>query len=321
MKHTLSLSLLASLMLAQCGGEVSTAPARVVVAAPSPAQAPSVVAPTAWLWSGAGEAARTVELAPDGTVRATESGIVMHTRSDAWRVVREGVTVRTAPCDMAFGEGPAAIEPAGEGTSERVTLRRERDGAVQVVYDPAHAASQPDEEPPHTLTETVSVRATVGPYLFLRVDTQAYVCGAAHENAAARAIVWDVRAGHAVDLASAVEDLGAARDAAWTALEASDRAQGGGVLLEDLSAREGVDLGEMLPRYDRSGELRFGYRMAVETCFACGDGEWSSYTTTTELAGRVGPAVFAPWRAAPTSVVRFLAAHPEVEARGWSQDG
>jgi hypothetical protein len=72
-----------------------------------------------------------------------------------------------------------------------------------------------------------------------------------------------------------------------------------------------------VPVLDASG-ARFLAQVTRESCYACGDGAWSSYTRSVRVPAEPPAAIAGVARAMPPAVRAFARARPDLELGGWS---
>jgi len=307
-------SLVASLLALSClvvSGCTSAAVAPVAVRIPA-ANGARVAPPIARdravvrAWVREMDAVRTVSLDASGNEIGTESGIVLATKGGVARVIKERVAVTTERCEEFDDQGDPLPRdqwgPAGPGEGTRLTLLLPGNRKV-VLADPEamEGASEIDH--------TADVVASVGPYLFVRQSTYSYACGA-HGATSAEAAVYDVERGEEVQLGpTATEEI-----------ELKKRASRAFVTDDDVDEPTPNDeVGITEARVDwTGGRLGFAYQLTTSTCYACGDGAWSSYTKSVSLDAPSLPAALSGHREVPAPVKKWLAAHPGATLGGFT---
>ncbi len=150
--------------------------------------------------------------------------------------------------------------------------------------------------------------ALIGPYLLVEECTWQYNCGAAHGNTECEV--------HALDLdrrAPAMLDWSALRAAApRAAFDAAAQTLATDAEGDEADPNEVAVVG-FATRWDAAG-VELSLRLVISTCYACGNGEWSSYTSGANLPTRsLAPALQA-YAAAPPLVQRWLAGLPAASA-------
>jgi hypothetical protein len=153
--------------------------------------------------------------------------------------------------------------------------------------------------------------ASLGPYLFVEQSTYAYACGA-HGFTMASFVVWDIEKARTIDLISQIPN----REAlfAEAARQLAEEATDGHGTFGDGKA----EITEVLPVVEGSGKVAWQVQLTVPTCYACGDGLWSSYTHSVRVK-TPAPAPLASFRELPSQVVMFLSHHPGLTLGGWSE--
>jgi hypothetical protein len=283
------------------------------------------------VWTGAEGAPReTWVLDAQGRVIEHGPGVRIAVRDRSWQWKEAALPVKTHACPRYDDDGNELAEagsPPEAGTAVRATLER-LDGA-----EGDEVVSPESDEGAQEIEQTVTLVATVGPYLFVRDSTYAYTCGA-HGNVGVSFLVWDAERHAAVwsSPASDGEDIvGAAGPAdADGPLEAplvNDvrvRALAALGVDEDVSSfgddgKIETDLTEIVPAYaGPDGSLSVSLQFTAASCYACSDGAWSSYTKSTLQPLATLPAWLRPWATPPESVRAFLREHPELAIGGWS---
>jgi hypothetical protein len=270
----------------------------------------------------------------DAQGRVIERGpgvrIAVRGRSWQWKETPQPVKTQACPRYDDGNEQADAGTPPGAGTGIRATLERVGGPEGDEIVSPE------SDEGAQEIEQTVTLVATVGPYLFVRDSTYAYTCGA-HGNVGVSFLVWDAERHRAVWSSAAAEDEDAA-DVAGTAgpadadgpLEASLVNDARVRALAALGADEDVssfgddgkietDLTEIVPAYaGPDGSLSVSLQFTAASCYACSDGAWSSYTKSTQQPLATLPGWLRPWATPPESVRAFLRAHPELAIGGWS---
>jgi len=248
---------LALCVAAGCGGGTSTGPS-VEVPRVDPPPASGLV----WIRDDAG-VDRTYWVALDGAplTGSPIDGPVWADGQALWQLVVEDVP---APLYEEEPSGEATPARSGEAVLHRVVLR-------ELVAD-ARVVALPAPEPgaAHALRHEVTLEGSVGPYLFFveRLYVEAW---GAHGAEEVRATVWDLRA--ATPAAIATD-----RELADWEPEAARLARA----LPDVEPDAGTSFAALHPRWGPEG-LAVELRVAVEACYACGDGEWSDYTRSVRI--------------------------------------
>ncbi len=321
---TRTIPLLASLLLAACADPAAPpAPSRAASEQPD-ATPPSQPAET--LPEVEGAPAPAVVEAPEERVRPVlvwgrdDEGLsytwwVEREREGGWDVV--GTTGVVVAIDGALhhwvvDEEPVATEldcelfetvpGTGEGTGARAFLERVDGGDRREVLAPAAAEARESAE----WTESVRLLGSLGPYLFVERETYSYHCGA-HGGTEHETFVWDARTGEPVELYDAGARAALERVMEPAAKQAlADESDGESLLFGDEVHRTRVR-----PVFEPNGIVRMEHQWTGATCYACSDGEWGSYTVSTQLLTDELPPAVAPHAADIGDALRFL--HGEVE--------
>lgn len=278
-------------------------PSTVTVARVGREAEPRAHAPTLLVWArDAHGAAWTYQVQPDGTAETRLEGIHLVTKSGEWTWVTQTLDVETEPCDLSLG----SRQPAQHGTATRALLvgpgHKE-----QVVVDPPLACN---EHCANELRHDVTPLASLGPYLFLAESQYSYACGA-HGSTGASFLVWDVERGRPVDVIAGIPRSSELRAEAARRF-AADEKELGGPFGEDPPS-----ITELVPVVD-GRRLAFEAQLTIDTCYACSDGAWSSYTRSVRIR-TAPPALLAPHAELPSGVAAFLSRHPDLTLGGWSE--
>lgn len=262
-------------------------------------------APTMLVWARDKQGiAWTYQVQPDGKDDARLEGIHIATQRGQWTWVTKTLDVETEPCDLSLG----SRHPAQGGTVTHASVVGS-DDREEVIVDPETGCDT--EHCPNELRHEARPVASLGPYLFVEQSTYAYACGA-HGFTDASFVIWDLDKGRAVDLVAQLPNRDAlVADAARLFSEdAADRPVFG-----DGKA----EITEVLPVVDpASRKVGFQAQLTVPTCYACGDGMWSSYTRSVRVKAPP-PTALASFSELPPQVAVFLARHPGSTLGGWSE--
>jgi hypothetical protein len=207
------------------------------------------------VWTAA--PSQTIWFDADGAERGRADGVWIRTDETLWRLEERTVSRVTTGCELGGGDRP----PPGRATAALPTLLS-ADRQTRVVPWPTELEGTDEYA---TWDERTVVVASLGDRLFFLDYTDAYACGA-HGNQGVAAATYDLPARRLTSTAPrpAEPRLAALADAALT--EPVDR----------LDA-DGWQIGATVPSWtgDRLGARHLVF---VSTCYACGNGEWSSYT-------------------------------------------
>ncbi len=306
-----------SLILTACGPELFTDvdPANLAL------QRPGAFVVFGWLGEGEARRPLSVFLDEEGRELSREPALVIRTAAGdlLWR--DEEVATPTQPC-MAFcdEDGCHGSNEHGPGIDVRAVLAP-RAGAPVPVVEP-----MPIEPPgidvfyPREHRRTVELEGAVGPFLFLREQTYEDACGV-HGLGSVRRKVFSLEERRVIELAPDAQDLEHARSSAPGLFdaEAAEHAADDGAIGGDEGTPEPseVTLTGLIPRLGRDG-LSLSYQLSAEACYACSRGDADDYTRSIRVLARRLPAALAPHAEVPPAVLRFLAAHPELRAGGFS---
>lgn len=235
---------------------------------------------------------------------------------------REGVVVSDGATLRAFDVKSRAVRnrSCGRGFHTDPSHAAEARLVALVSREPARrllAVDVPREQGQYD--RGFSVEAGMGPLLLVNEYSYDFSCGA-HGSSGTTAHVFDVRDGSTATLLSE-EDLRAVTEA--HSGEAMAR------LREELGA-DGTDPSEIMfsdaprvvtlePYLEDDGTVGVRYLFVVDTCYACGDGDWGSYLRGTWIESDRLPArlqgVYVP-RAAVEAAHAALA-HTELRGFSW----
>ena len=221
------------------------------------------------------------------------SGIEIATRTGTWRWITDEVTVATEPCDDE--------SPPQEGSSTRAALARSPK-VKQVIFDP------PTTTEATVLSGSVDLVGSLGPLLFIEQGESTYNCGAAHGGHSASFLVWDAERAEAVDV---LKDLPDEQEIFARAVEAFAAAEE-----PEKVDDQSFEITELRPVF-HDGELSFEAQVTIDACYACSDGNWSSYTKSVRVPAEI-PEVAVPYAHVPPEVARFAKEHPELTIGGFS---
>jgi hypothetical protein len=245
----------------------------------------------------------TYQVQPDGASGARLEGVHVASKRGTWTWVTQTIDVETEPCDLSLG----ARHPAQSGTVTRASLVRAQ-GQEQLVVDPP---ARCDDHCPNELHHDVHPVGSVGPYLFVEQSQYTYACGA-HGATATSFLVWDIDQGRPVDLLAAVPNRLELRAEASRRFADDER---------ELGAPFGSappKLTELVPVVVDGRRLAFDAQLTIETCYACSDGRWSSYTRSVRIRTEPPP-VLTAFAELPAGVATFLAHHSDLTLGGWSE--
>jgi len=298
-------------------------PGALAPAAPAPA-APAV-APAAddgfLVWTSvdpggkdpAGPGERTVWLNAAGRELAARDGLWLAHGGRLWRLETRRESVALPSCARLEAEDPSEagdlqpdagkleglyLVPTGAGAGKAVAVRR---------------LPKKVEEGTAELEERVFVTAAVGPYLFVETRSDSYACGA-HGDTAATAFVFDLTTGAPTKaLAPSERELARLEKLARARFQEESEEEDEPLDGDESPDASGFGLAASVPVWAK-GRLALRHLWWAEACYACGDGAWESYTTTTEVPSEVVPPALAEHGTLPAPVAARLEAAGEKRA-------
>jgi hypothetical protein len=236
-----------------------------------------------------------------GRLVGSRPGIALALPSGVYEVGTRDVELPTCDCaawEAAGQEGDCPAVEAGAVATTLFAVRRPG-GEELAITDPPEASG--DAGPSYSeLESTASVIASMGPYLFVRVDTREMACGAAHESWSSEFSVFDLVAGRAVDLLTAEERaavLGREQAAAFKLFEGDN--------LADAARPEDLELTMIAPVIVPGAGLGLRYQFTAGSSYAASDGEWGAYTRSVDVPAASLPAAVAPYAAIPPALNAF----------------
>lgn len=266
---------------------------------------PIVVPGASWLVWTRSATGRTLthRLDAEGRETASHDGVRLAVDGAEWIWATERIEVPTSPCALADDAAP--VDDPLPGHATRVTLRPLAGGDARVVVAGPAVADAAELEHGATLV------ASVGSLVFVRESTWVYACGA-HGSTSASALVWDAARGAPVDLSRELGALDVERQRAREAFDVRADDDGSPFLDEgEGDEAPAIDFAELVPRWDGARGLALGVRMTTSTCYACSDGQWSSYTTSVVVDAARAPRSLAGANRALPAAVRTFASHLE----------
>lgn len=280
-----------------------SAPAMAQEAVPSEEGEPA--APETWLvWADGPEGPRTAWLVDDPSgvrVIATAPGRYIAHDDAIWELtaVARRVSSYDGACVLEHEDADVDAPPAVCAVERVMTSlqAREVDGDGVVVAPTSRALPDPLCD----VSRTDEVMGSLGPFVFVRSCTYEYACYAAHGGVACEAHVLNLAAESAqgMDVVRDAGDVdGTLRDEAWT--RASNDTQGMADSAADLV------LAGVWPGWRDDGRLRVRLQYAGASCYACSDGEWSSYTESVNVSTDEVPELLRPYRHVPAPVRAWL---------------
>ncbi len=213
-------------------------------------------------WTHGQEGDTTLFLRDDGEVTERLPGAHVATSRGVYRWVTSRVDVPTQPCEY---EGAARTH--GEGIMTRAAFSR--DGESVTVVEPDTHVGVVNE-----IRHDVSLLASLGPYAFVHETTAVYACGA-HGETNASFFVWDLESRKRVDLLASLPDREQILARARPKILADQKEYG-------VFGDEPPEITELVPLLSGT-EVVFEAQVTFASCYACGDGRWSSYTRSVRV--------------------------------------
>lgn len=216
-------------------------------------------APEFLVWSAGEGGVTTRWLDGDGHERGRTRGIVVAAGGTAWRVEQASHRRTTTGCAM----GDEDATPGSATLTDLVATTADARTRV-VVVRPEASAGDGYQDYDHG----VAVMAGLGPRLFGVESVSGYACGA-HGGVDDQAFEFDLnqRVHRAITPRVAPDVLGPKIRAAF------ERAA-----IEGLEIDSPFKVAESVPVWS-DGALTARHLVIIDTCYACGNGEWSSYTS------------------------------------------
>jgi hypothetical protein len=236
-----------------------------------------------------------------GRIIASRPGLLLAVPGGVYEVEERAVELPTCDCaawEAAGREGACPAVAAGADVTRLVAVSR-LDGEESPITDPPEAE---DGNGPAfgELASRARVTASMGPYLFVRIDTRATACGAAHDTLSSELIVFDLVAGGAVDLFTEAERSALAGREQAAAFELFE-----GDTLVDAARPEDLELTMIAPSVLPGVGLGLRYQFSAGSSFAASDGAWGAYTRSVEVNAAALPASIAPFAEIPEALRTF----------------
>jgi len=249
-----------------------------------------------------------------GRLIGSRPGILLALPGGLLEIRSREIRLPTCDCaawDEAEGEGacPAIEENAVASTLFATTLP---DGAELEITEPSEAEGA-DGPLYGELESKASVVASMGPYLFVRIDTRTMACGAARDTWSARFEVFDLVAGRTIEILSAEEKavvLGREQAAAFKLFEGDN--------LVDAKRPEDLELTMIAPVIVAGAGLGLRYQFSAGSSFAASDGAWGAYTRSVDVPAAALPAAVAPYAAIPPALNAFPCPGEELAIGGFA---
>ncbi|RDV36741.1 hypothetical protein DV096_16765 [Bradymonadaceae bacterium TMQ3] len=214
-----------------------------------------------------------------GSQHSAFAGLVVPGATGMWRWEEGSRQVAQPDCGCVseqMMEGAEAADPKACMTDRAVITGRFINDTTGESWAPEETTMAPDDRWWEVSMTPVGAVGSVG-LVTLCVDS--YYCGAAHPGVECEQIAMDFSGGQPVKVE--LEALSAALGA-----ESFEGLKLG--LEEDVEvAAEDAELVALSPSWDaEEGRLMAEQHYAFGACYACSDGEWSSYTVSTYVAER-----------------------------------
>lgn len=288
--------------------EPTPAPSKPAPKAEEPARTPPRASQNLLVWARepSGET-MSFRIDDEGKVVERFEGIRLEVDGKEWQWQEQRITAARdteGDCGEREGSRGEGLEDGDENFMTRASVVRLDESEAQTIVSPPTL-----EEGIADYEHIVKLIRSLGPLLFVREATYSYSCGA-HGNEGATATIWDIRENGPISLESEIASVDDLHARAERILGESEDAF--------VTEEEDVTLSELLPSYGKAGELELNLRFTGFTCYACSDGEWSSYTKSILLPTPKLPETLLPYAKLPPSVIAFLGEHPELELGGVS---
>lgn len=295
-------------LLAGCGARPSPSPTVNLLAGSRDVTADSHDGNEILVWATKGEngPVHTFHLAADGALRILSE--------------REGATIVTSHGELTWKAEEKVLELDGcehgdgaprlpsKGSYVNTSLVRPDGSVAQKVVEFNDGIDTDIDE----LNHSVSLVGSIGPYLFIREGAYSYACGA-HGNVTAAAAIWDAENAKIITIESELPEKDKLAATAKKTLDEADEADAA-----DSESNDAV-VAQFSPIYGQRGALRLDVQMTRWACYACSDGEWSSYTRSVTLPTNWIPERMKAWVMPPVVVKDFAETHPEWQIGGWSK--
>lgn len=245
-------------------------------------------------------------------VAAQAAGVIVAAGDALW-LWRERTTQQplySCRDQEVWGNETELLAPSGWTTvTESSVVRLGTDEEI-VVVDPDKPVGAEE------LEQHVTLLGSVGPYLFVVEETEGYYCGV-HGATERDFTLWDLAAELEIDPPDEVFT-----EAERTALDAAERGHARALLatedeLKLSSPLEDVVLRALIPQ-TAHGDVGFEYVFTADTCYACGDGEWSDYMIAAQVPATSVPTLFRAYVTAPGEVLALVRREPGLRVGGWS---
>lgn len=262
-----------------------------------------------WATQGENGPMRTFYLAAEGGLRILRqfdgATIVTSHGELTWKTQEKELKLNG--CAQADG----SPRTPSKGVIMSATLVKSNGQVAQKVVEADDGGFGPNPDIDE-LGHFVTLTGSIGPYLFIREGSYAYTCGV-HGNATAASMVWDANAGKPIDFLPELADAKKLVDTAQKKLDEIDQEQGGPENTDEPA------FARFIPVYSEHGALRIDVQFVRWACYACSDGQWSSYTRSAIVPTNWFPERMKTWAIPPVVVKDFAKAHPDWQIGGWSK--
>lgn len=256
------------------------------------------------VWWAVEEGGHTTALVRAGRegheVVAEGEGLLVAAGETLWSWEESVVETQQADCECVMASDVSEEPPADCGVKRETPVAElvALDGDKVLQVGPRVDSFEGEYEP------TPSVLGSSGPYLMALTCSYGYSCGAAHGNVDCEWAAWNLETAAEMEPSDFVVSLSEADQIAMLQTDSD----------EEVDAESLLGMVTVRPDWNEAGELVLHAMYATSTCYACGDGEWASYTTTARHENAT-PAL--EFEDAPAPVVASWGT--AAAARGWSR--
>lgn len=255
---------------------------------------------------------RSARLDADGKVLGERDGAILVANNAVWTVARRAHT-EPAPSCKELGDPDGDPEP---GSASLEILELVEQGGARTVPLTQRALPHDMVAAVHEIDASNAIVASLGPYVFVRGATSDYACGA-HPSASGTAAIIDARTGREV-IGLSKDEQAALQAAANAAVDADIGGMGDGDAVRFDEGKAAYAATE--PSWE-GGALHAKHLWYASTCYACGNGEWDSYTWGTWVESRVWPKALTEVTAIPPAVGAWIATHGGAVGVSWADPG
>jgi hypothetical protein len=257
---------------------------------------------TTWIRAG--------ETGPE--ILGATTGLLLTHGSRVYRWVSEPVEFRAVSCEgMEVWDDEEVPPGAWHTLTDRASWLVPLGGGPSIPVHRAKSGRVEDTIEEHDRNFVVT--GTLGPYLFTEELLYTYNCGA-HGGVQAYAKILDLRTGKPVQLAPRMDE--ARFTAVWPDVRAALVREDPDETWSAPSGASDVALTALQPRLEH-GRIHLAQQLTVDTCYACSDGDWSSYSLSVQLPLEAPPAL-RDYLQVPLAVQDHLGEPDEGVARGFT---